>query len=708
MLEEDAAEWTGAASAAAGGLLPPVSLARSPTAAASLPHRGSTKSPFHATGGSVARSLPPIKRATGGVPLMPSGTGVNRYRPPIVYLNGPVVPLHDNTTLRRIKLHASKMVKQLNATMINTARAIQSWYRGERIRKRIRYLGKQQAQIARVFRGYVTRRNLRSLHAVVVPVQARVRGMLARGILRHWKRCVVLIQSQVTVFLQKQIRIRFKAAQAIQRIMRGVLARKNYGTKCVVEHGAASKITLWLQTYHRALEARRLFAWLRKMRDASRQIQRGARDWMWRRRMKASNVIQRNFRAYKVRRMVTELYIRLTEAENMRSEEERTRIADAEAMAEEDMAWFLVEDYQGRESVEKKAKELKAESAVRNKLLQNVSKVVGGLALDHPAFSQVRYLFDLYDADGSGDLDVDELRVLLKHMNVPTSKEELDRAVEWADRDGNGPGNGRLNVAEFIVLYSYLESGAFPAGHEPPADWWEGIAIAAPVPLAAALTPYTGTGAGPGGGADTVPSASAAATQKARTFADRTKRTATKLGMQGLNFVAYVVSQQSTHHFLARKVLTKQARKAAADQERIQFRWNCPPRVSCPACDQVFVFYSELEEHLGGTKRTCPVLRVRVLSQAVRYGMDANFFERRKPAPTPELVPEEYRLFAEHRVTLAREEAAPKPRRQGHTKSPDPLIPRIEFSRRQAAAAEISDDSQASDDDDGSIGETKK
>lgn len=42
-------------------------------------------------------------------------------------------------------------------------------------------------------------------------------------------------------------------------------------------------------------------------------------------------------------------------------------------------------------------------------------------------------------------------------------------------------------------------------------------------------------------------------------------------------------------------------------QERLQFRFQTPPRVVCPACDTVFVFYAQLEQHLDWSHRTCPV-----------------------------------------------------------------------------------------------------
>lgn len=122
-------------------------------------------------------------------------------------------------------------------------------------------------------RGYVVRRNLRHLHTVVVPIQAMVRGVLVRTVLRHWESRVRLVQGKTLLYvkvrvpcvcqrpricacarvreaylcLQRKVRERNFAATAIQRIMRGVLARAHYGKKSVLDHGAASKIMRWLQ-----------------------------------------------------------------------------------------------------------------------------------------------------------------------------------------------------------------------------------------------------------------------------------------------------------------------------------------------------------------------------------------------------------------------------------------------------------------------------
>lgn len=56
-------------------------------------------------------------------------------------------------------------------------------------------------------------------------------------------------------------------------------------------------------------------------------------------------------------------------------------MATAEAEAEEDMSLYLVEDYQGRRDVDKKAKELRRDARERRRIFQQQAavKVQGGL-----------------------------------------------------------------------------------------------------------------------------------------------------------------------------------------------------------------------------------------------------------------------------------------------------------------------------------------
>jgi Ca2+-binding EF-hand superfamily protein len=51
---------------------------------------------------------------------------------------------------------------------------------------------------------------------------------------------------------------------------------------------------------------------------------------------------------------------------------------------------------------------------------------------------KVRAIFEVFDADGSGSMDADELKELLKELCLPTSEEEVDRMMVEMDDDESG------------------------------------------------------------------------------------------------------------------------------------------------------------------------------------------------------------------------------------------------------------------------------
>ena len=109
---------------------------------------------------SRAVALAPIKRNKHyrGIPDFVKTTGVNVYRPPVTYTLGPNFLLHDHTSLHRLKTRAAMMTRQMNATMNAMARFIQAWYRGERVRKRLRDLHFCASQLSRLYK-YVSVNN---------------------------------------------------------------------------------------------------------------------------------------------------------------------------------------------------------------------------------------------------------------------------------------------------------------------------------------------------------------------------------------------------------------------------------------------------------------------------------------------------------------------------------------------------------------------
>ena len=111
----------------------------------------------------------------------------------------------------------------------------------------------------------------------------------------------------------------------------------------------------------------------------------------------------------------------------------------------------------------------------------------------------------------------------------------------------------------------------------------------------------------------------------------------------------------------------------------------------------------------------CLLLR-QILPQRIRFGLSKDFFEKRRREyeeahRVPVIVPEQYRMFAEHRVVIERDNT-PTRRRQGRTQAPPSLVPGIikdlknlknvslkNFGRKRAADADDAGDGDGEDDD---------
>ena len=207
------------------------------------------------------------------------------------------------------------------------------------------------------------------------------------------------------------------------------------------------------------------------------------------------------------------------------------------------------------------------------------------------SFDFVRFVFSLFDTDSSGTLDQEELHLMLRQLAVPVTEEQYDRVIEFVDKDNTGT----LNVDEFIVLFYFLETGGFPLGHEPPEEFWDAF-NARPedddnlddkpaaeeeeeddddddddVKSGAAATAARGAAATAGGSA---PGSSSASPPRRlqRTKVQNAVRRVRKVAMQGADLYNLFITQKSIHHFLARKLLTREARIAAAAQVRTLIR----------------------------------------------------------------------------------------------------------------------------------------
>ncbi|ETV81172.1 hypothetical protein H257_05759 [Aphanomyces astaci] len=69
------------------------------------------------------------------------------------------------------------------------------------------------------------------------------------------------------------------------------------------------------------------------------------------------------------------------------------------------------------------------------------------LSLEHE--QELKKIFDDYDEDGSGDIDVEELGKIADDLGEPLSKEELDYLVKEFDADGSGT----IDWEEFIAWW---------------------------------------------------------------------------------------------------------------------------------------------------------------------------------------------------------------------------------------------------------------
>ena len=68
--------------------------------------------------------------------------------------------------------------------------------------------------------------------------------------------------------------------------------------------------------------------------------------------------------------------------------------------------------------------------------------------------SELREAFSMYDTDGSGTLDAEEIQAALKNLGVEKPIEEVEDMINAIDDDGNG----ELTFGEFVQVNSLLLS----------------------------------------------------------------------------------------------------------------------------------------------------------------------------------------------------------------------------------------------------------
>lgn len=82
--------------------------------------------------------------------------------------------------------------------------------------------------------------------------------------------------------------------------------------------------------------------------------------------------------------------------------------------------------------------------------IANQQPVLGHVRSWKPAESLVQQAFKAVDADGSGLLDRDEIRVLLESLGKRPTEADVDEAMAQLDADGSG----EVDFAEFSCTFS--------------------------------------------------------------------------------------------------------------------------------------------------------------------------------------------------------------------------------------------------------------
>merc|ERR1712072_1384150 len=76
------------------------------------------------------------------------------------------------------------------------------------------------------------------------------------------------------------------------------------------------------------------------------------------------------------------------------------------------------------------------------------------LGLDWATVNKLWRVFSAADADGSGSLDIDELRALLKQVGIKATEKEFARITKAVDADNSGT----VDFEEFVAAFSGASS----------------------------------------------------------------------------------------------------------------------------------------------------------------------------------------------------------------------------------------------------------
>jgi Ca2+-binding EF-hand superfamily protein len=75
---------------------------------------------------------------------------------------------------------------------------------------------------------------------------------------------------------------------------------------------------------------------------------------------------------------------------------------------------------------------------------------------------KVRFAFELFDLDGSGYIEEEELRRIVRATNL-SSEKQLDRKVRWLMSQCDDDTDGKISLEEFQGLARRFPNAIFPA-----------------------------------------------------------------------------------------------------------------------------------------------------------------------------------------------------------------------------------------------------
>ena len=266
---------------------------------------------------------------------------------------------------------------------------------------------------------------------------------------------------------KKHLYVRHQCAYLIQRRFRSHLGR-------VIR--LANKLKGWYKTRVRMRD----YMWRLYFYRMARRIQKRQRGIVGRRlgfrqRFKTTGVImiQRNFRAYLKRR---QRFIALAQCHRhlyyaARRIQKRIRIFNAIRRAQDKLVGVSIEEEErmGEETevyqetirieTEKLALYLKTEagklhledSRATLRAKDNAyNRIKHTLTKDEIDAHEAKIAFEIFDTDGSGQIDVDELSNMLTELCIPMEMEEVIELAEEMDGDGSGD----IDFDEFLEWYS--------------------------------------------------------------------------------------------------------------------------------------------------------------------------------------------------------------------------------------------------------------